>query len=202
MSNQETQLLSLPCWKQLWWLPVAFCSYKILLIIPSSHMFSHGLKCLKAALHWMLRILASALIDSLTLPPGFIRLYKRAATTTKPLDGLDCMVMLFLLVQANATPLYAFVLVDTRYPCALVLVHVCTQRQFYWQSVSQAPIFPSIHVHPPASLSLIGSHTSLLFLLFKNDPFIQIGGSACFSISNWFIVTHQPTSTSKGQIVP
>lgn len=32
------------------------------------------------------------------------------------------------------------------------------QCQFYWQSVSQAPICSSIHIHPPSSPSHIGSH--------------------------------------------
>ena len=96
------------------------------------------------------------ILDPLTLPPGFIRLCKRAATTTKPLDGLDCAVMSVLLVQANTTPLYALVLVDTRHPCALVLVHT-----------HATPVLLTIRQS--------GSHLS-----------IHSCTSACLSISYWF----------------
>ena len=170
-------------------------------------MFSHSLKCLKAALHSLLSF--CALVDPLTLPPdGALDSVPWLHQTLQKSSHHDQTTgwprlrgNVIFTCSSQYNPLVC--IGSSRYSIPLCTGSSARARNASFTdnpSVRLPSFHPFMYIRLPLYLN-IGSHTSLLFLLFRNDPFIHIGGSACFPISNWFIVTHRPTSTSKGQIL-
>ena len=142
-SPRVTRLVSQdsPVWQRVWIgslaSPVSLCS-----IVSPAHVFTtssttrdssavlvlNGKLGKASAVHWY---------KPLSLP-RFIRLCKTRQTAVWP--------------RLPATGNVSF----TVLPRWFYWEHM--QCQFYWQSVSQAPICSSIHIHPPSSPSHIGSH--------------------------------------------